>query len=49
MIENLIMENVIIGTTVIVINLIPLITKKYNYLLLTAAISVLLMMVSIAI
>lgn len=40
-------QNMIIGSIIIVINLIPLITKKYKYILLTAAISVVLALLNI--
>jgi len=39
---TIITPNIIVGTLIIIINLIPLITKKYRLLLVTGAISVLL-------
>lgn len=39
-------ENLIIGTVIILINLIPLILKKYKYLLLTAIITFIIAFVS---
>ena len=41
--------NLAIGIFVIIINLIPLITKKYNYLLLTAILSLIAMYVGMLI
>lgn len=35
--------NTLVGIAVIILNLIPILTKKYKYLLLTAVLSVLLM------
>ena len=40
---EIIPSNVVIGIAVIIINLIPIITKKYKYLILTAIVSILLM------
>ena len=42
---EIIYTNLVIGIFVIIINLIPLITKKYNYLLLTAILSLIAMYV----
>ena len=39
---ELVSKNIIIGTVIIIINLIPLITKKYDLLGVTAALSLLL-------
>ena len=39
-----IQPNVIIGILIIIINLIPIITKEYKYIILTAGLSVLLFM-----
>jgi len=36
-------SNIIIGGAVVVLNLIPLLTKKYKYLILTAILSLILM------
>jgi len=36
--------NIIVGSLIIIINLIPLITKKYNYISLTSLISLLLVL-----
>jgi len=44
MIEYLI-QNIIVGTLIIIINLIPLITRKYKYLLLTSLISLFLILI----
>lgn len=44
---ELITKNVIIGTTIILINLIPLILRKYKYIQLTALISLVLMLLGI--
>ena len=38
-------SNIIIGGTVVVLNLIPLLTKKYKFLILTAILSLILMYV----
>lgn len=40
---EIINSNIIIGTTVVVLNLIPLLTKKYKYLILTAILSLIIM------
>ena len=40
---NQINQNVVIGVAVIILNLIPLLTKKYKYLLITAILSIILM------
>lgn len=39
-------KNIVIGSIIIIINLIPIITKKYNLLPVTSAISLLLALVS---
>lgn len=40
---EIIISNVIIGGAVVVLNLIPLLTRKYKYLFLTAVLSLILM------
>ena len=47
MIESLNTVNVVIGIAVIILNLIPLILKKYNYLLLTIILSLILMYIGL--
>ncbi len=44
---NLNIQNTAIGLAVIVLNLIPLLTKKYKYLILTIIISLILMYLGI--
>lgn len=41
--------NVVIGLAVIVLNLIPIITKKYKYLMITAILSIILMYIGLMI
>ncbi|MEK6906835.1 MAG: hypothetical protein AABW81_04415 [Nanoarchaeota archaeon] len=40
---NLTYSNTLIGIAVIILNLIPFLTKKYNYLVITAIISLIIM------
>lgn len=40
----IITQNIIVGTLIVIINLIPLITKKYKYLILTSIISLFLVL-----
>lgn len=41
---TLLIPNVVIGILIIIINVIPIITKKYNYIYLTSLISLLLIL-----
>lgn len=45
--ENLNLINVVIGSAVIILNLIPLVLKKYKYLLLTIILSLILMYIGL--
>ncbi|MBU2615798.1 MAG: hypothetical protein KKC19_01720 [Nanoarchaeota archaeon] len=42
-------SDILIGTAVVIINLIPLLTKKYKYLLVTAILSLILMYIGMMI
>lgn len=45
----MITKDIIIGTAIILINLVPLVMKKYNFIPITAAISLFLVLLNIAI